>query len=76
MTGFMFATGVEISAPVIAGGKRLDEYEARRGALDAAAGLRDRAGLAVLIVFLGAVGSAVVVGLIVGVDLIAAGTRC
>ena len=27
MTGFMFATGVENSAPVVAGGRRLDEYE-------------------------------------------------
>ena len=27
MTGFMFATGVENSAPVVAGGKRLDEYD-------------------------------------------------
>src|SRR5579875_3661984 len=26
MTGFMFATGVENSSPVVAGGKRLDEY--------------------------------------------------
>ncbi len=27
MTGFMFATGVENSAPIVAGGKRLDEFE-------------------------------------------------
>ena len=27
MTGFMFATGVENSSPVVAGGKRLDEFE-------------------------------------------------
>ncbi|WP_158916934.1 family 1 glycosylhydrolase [Caulobacter sp. S45] len=27
MTGFVFATGVENSAPIVAGGKRLDEYE-------------------------------------------------
>ncbi len=27
MSGFMFATGVENSAPTIAGGKRIDEYE-------------------------------------------------
>ncbi len=26
MTGFMFATGVENSAPIVAGGKRLDEF--------------------------------------------------